>query len=119
MIRIEKHTRGLAISSPEGADRNPHILRLGQALADRAYLSKGRLVAPLEAAADVLEIFGTDAVSWDEDILDRATKQRIQRQMQLRARLEVVSALESPLDAIADYPRTQLLDRHQIEAVQP
>lgn len=117
MIRIISHARGIAICPTEGADRNTDTLRLGEMLADRAYVSGGRLVAPLDAAAEVLEVLPASVASWDNDILEYATKQSIDRASQLRARLEVAGALETPLEAVADYPRTRLLDRHQVDAV--
>jgi SNF2 family DNA or RNA helicase len=116
-IRVEKHPRGMAISAPQGADRNSRVCLLGQRLAQRAYVSGGRLIAPIDAAVDVLSALGEKDAAWDHDILQHARWQRDGRKMQLRARLEVASALEDPHAVLGDYAHISALDPHQIEAV--
>ena len=117
MIRVAKHARGLAIGATEGADRNVLVGRVEQLLSERAFVSGGRLIAPLESAAQVLDILGDTTTEWDEDVLRHARRQRTERSMQLRAKLEVAEALDDPLRTIGDYPRLAALDRHQVQAV--
>jgi SNF2 family DNA or RNA helicase len=107
----------MAISAPEGADRNSKLCALGQRLAEKAYVSGERLIVPMYLAAEVLSALGEDGASWEGDIFGYATRQRSGRDLQLRARLEVASALEDPNAFLHDYPRISILDPHQIEAV--
>jgi SNF2 family DNA or RNA helicase len=117
MIRVDKHARGIAIGAPEGADRNPEILRVGVEFGDRAHVSQGRLIIPIEAAAEILRLLGTNLVAWDHGLLARAQQQDHLRTAQLRARLQVAGALEQPLTVLNGYPRLANLDPHQVQAV--
>jgi SNF2 family DNA or RNA helicase len=118
MIHVEKHARGIAIAAPEGADRSREVILLGQKLSGRAYVSGGRLIAPLNAAGEIFGALGSGGgVTWDDDILQSGRRQHTQREMQLRARLEVASAIEDPHAVIGGYSRVSLLDPHQVEAV--
>jgi SNF2 family DNA or RNA helicase len=116
-FRVEKHPRGMAISTPEGADRDSTLSALADRLAEQGYISGGRLIAGTEAAADVLVALGEDSVAWDYDILQYAHQQLKGREMQLRARLEVATALEDPHSVLRDYSRIAKLDPHQVDAV--
>lgn len=117
MIRVDKHVRGIAIGAPEGADRNPEILRVGAEFGDRAHVSQGRLIIPIEAAAEILRLLGTNLVAWDHGLLARAQQQDHLRTAQLRARLQVAGALEQPLTMLNGYSRLPNLDPHQVQAV--
>lgn len=117
MIRIDRHARGIAIGAPEGADRNPAILRVGTALGDRARVSQGRLIAPLEAAAQILSLLGPNVAAWDEALLARAQQEELLRTAQMRARLQVARALEQPLAVLNGYSKLATLDPHQVQAV--
>jgi SNF2 family DNA or RNA helicase len=116
-IRIDKHPRGIAVAAPDGALRNDDLIRLAQALADRAVVSGDRVIAPLEAAGEIFAALQSRATSWDEDILQRARLQDAHRSMQLRARLEVARAMEDPHGALTEYRRLETLDPHQVDAV--
>ena len=116
-IRVEKHPRGFAISSPEGADRNAKLCMLGQRLAERVFVTGGRLIAPLTLAGDVLNELGEESVIWDYDILQHARRVSDSREMQLRARLEVARALEDSHSTVGIYRHISALDPHQIDAI--
>ncbi|HUR42437.1 MAG TPA: DEAD/DEAH box helicase [Verrucomicrobiae bacterium] len=116
MIQITRHSRGLSITAPHGVDKVPSLIALTSMLADRATVSGTRVIAGIDAAADVLLAVPEDEAHWDTDILQIAQRQRDQRAAQQRARLEVAGALECPETSLGDYAKSSRLDRHQLEA---
>jgi SNF2 family DNA or RNA helicase len=117
MIHVEKHSRGIAVAAPEGADKSPRLVSLVGVLRDQVYVSGGRLIASLDAAADIFASLGTAGVIWDEDLLRIAEHRSNVRDLQLRARLEVAAALEDPRSIVGSYQHIAMLDEHQIQAV--
>ena len=118
MIRVEKHTRGIAVSADGGLDSNGRTRNLELLLgADQAIVASGRLVVSTDAVGAVLEALGLDGVVWDRDLLAAARRRQGNKESQMRARLEVARALDEPYKALAGYARLNRLDPHQVEAV--
>ncbi len=118
MISIQKHSRGLLMSAVEGKIDNALVRRLEDYIGgDRLLSIRGGLVAPLDAAADVLDVCDEKGARWDEDLLRRAHEQAAHRSLQLAARIEVARALDDPYTALASYERLSRLDPHQVSAV--
>jgi SNF2 family DNA or RNA helicase len=118
MIKIEKHPHGIAISADGGVDRNKRTKNLELEFGVyRGFVTRGRLIVPIEAASSLLEILGFEGVIWDEAILSSTQLKQDHRESQLKARSEVEQALKAPYIALNDYARVQRLDPHQVEAV--
>jgi len=117
MIKIEKHTRGLVVSAEGGVDRNRKTRNLQQQLNSyETFVVGGRLITPLAAIGEILELLGDD-LDWDQDLLNIALTKVDDRKKQISARLEVAAAIENPHSVLRGYEMKDRLDEHQVEAV--
>lgn len=116
-MRIESHPRGIAISLTNDNSRTTVLRQVEKRLGDLVLIQRDKLVVPITAGADVLDLFGTDDAEWDAKLLKQVRVQIEHRNQQLRARIEVAAALDDPAKALAGYEPISQLDHHQIEAV--
>lgn len=115
---ISKHNKGLLLSEQGDVDSKISGVELRRLLGAPVITLPGQgFVISEECAGAVLELFDTKSTDWDPEILAKAEKQKLERELQIHARLEVALAIQNASHIVTGYSCSQQLDPHQKEAV--
>jgi SNF2 family DNA or RNA helicase len=117
-IAIDIHPRGIIIRVSGDLKRSALGRQLGQVVPREHILSSpGQFIVPAEAAYQIATAFADINVTWSPAAWNLVSMQQDLHFRATSARIEVAEALSDPVISLADYPRRDILDGHQVAAV--